>query len=143
MKVRYGAGTTVLAFLALAAGDSGFAAGQNAWQPSPGHTQIRIWPGPVPDTRPVGGPEVSGTVVDATGRKKLVGGRPWVYVDRVSQPTMTVYSPAGRNTGAAVVVFPGGGYHVLAIDPEGTEGCDWLVSEGIPGLLVAYRGALR
>ena len=39
---------------------------------------------------------------------------------------MTVYSPKGKNTGAAVVVFPGGGFEVLAIDLEGTEVCDWL-----------------
>jgi len=77
---------------------------------------------------PVEGPEVSGTVVDAAGSKRLVGGRPWVYVDRVSQPTMTIYPPEGRNTGAAVVAFPGGGYNVLAIDLEGTEACDWLTA---------------
>jgi hypothetical protein len=34
---------------------------------------------------------------------------------------MTVYAPKGRNTGIAVVVFPGGGYQVLAMDLEGTE----------------------
>jgi hypothetical protein len=45
---------------------------------------------------------------------------------------MTVYSPKGKNTGAAVVVFPGGGYKVLAIDLEGTEACDWLTSRGPP-----------
>ena len=43
---------------------------------------------------------------------------------------MTVYSPKGRNTGASVVVFPGGGYNVLAIDLEGTEACDWLMFQG-------------
>lgn len=48
------------------------------------------------------------TVVDAAGSPRLVGGRPWTYVHRVSRPTMTVYSPIGSNTGAAVVVFPGG-----------------------------------
>jgi acetyl esterase/lipase len=139
MRVRYGVGTTVAVLLVLAAGEPGLAAGQAAWQPSPGHTQIPIWPGVIPDARPVEGPEVSGTVVDATGSKRLVGGRPWIYVDRVSQPTMTVYSPAGRNTGAAVVVFPGGGYNVLAIDLEGTEACDWLISRGITCVLLKYR----
>src|SRR5213594_3007761 len=114
-------------------------AAQTAWQPSPGHTQVPIWPGLVPDARPVEGPEVSGTVVDGVGSKRLVGGRPWVYVDRVSQPTMTVYPPEGRNTGAAVVVFPGGGYNVLAIDLEGTEACDWLTSKGITCVLLKYR----
>jgi acetyl esterase/lipase len=112
---------------------------QTAWQPSPGHTQVPIWPGDVPDARPVEGPEVSGTVVDAAGSKRLVAGRPWVYVDRVSKPTMTVYSPKGSNTGAAVVVFPGGGYNVLAIDLEGTEVCDWLTSRGMTCVLLKYR----
>ena len=76
------------------------------WQPSPGHTQVPIWPGAAPDAQPVAGPEVAKT----TGKDLLVAGRPWVDVDNVSRPTMTVYSPKGKNTGAAVVVFPGGGY---------------------------------
>jgi len=103
------------------------------WQPSPGHTQVPIWPGPVPDARPGTGPE---TV--ATG-DNLIAGRPWVSVAPVSQPTMTVYSPEGKNTGAAVVVFPGGGYWILAIDLEGTEVCDWLTSKGITAVLLKYR----
>jgi acetyl esterase/lipase len=139
MTVRYRVATALLAFLALAAGEPRLAEGQTAWQPSPGHRQVPIWPGVAPDARPVEGPEVSGTVVDAAGRERLVGGRPWVYVARVSQPTMTVYSPVGRNTGAAVVVFPGGGYNVLAIDLEGTEVCDWLTSKGITCVLLKYR----
>src|SRR5256714_13600479 len=85
------------------------------------------------------GREVAATVVDSTGHPRLVGGKPWVYVDSVSQPTMTVYSPAGKNTGAAVVVFPGGGYQILAIDLEGTEACDWLTSKGITCVLLKYR----
>jgi acetyl esterase/lipase len=52
---------------------------------------------------------------------------------------MTVYSPKGKNTGAAVVVFPGGGYRILAIDLEGTEVCDWLTSKGITCVLLKYR----
>jgi len=52
---------------------------------------------------------------------------------------MTVYSPTGKNTGAAVVVFPGGGYEDLAIDLEGTEVCDWLTSKGITCVLLKYR----
>jgi hypothetical protein len=80
------------------------------WQPSPGHTQTPIWPGAAPDAQPVAGPEVSTT----TGKEDLVAGKPYVYVERVSRPTMTVYSPRViENTGAAVVVFPGGGYQGL------------------------------
>ncbi len=52
---------------------------------------------------------------------------------------MTVFSPKGKNTGAAVVVFPGGGYQVLAMDLEGTEVCDWLNSRGITCVLLKYR----
>jgi hypothetical protein len=43
---------------------------------------------------------------------------------------MTVYAAKEKNTGAAVVVFPGGGYQILAIDLEGTEVCDWLTPKG-------------
>ena len=52
---------------------------------------------------------------------------------------MTVYSPKGKSTGAAVVVFPGGGYQDLAIDLEGTEVCDWLMGKGITCVLLKYR----
>ncbi len=105
-----------------------------AWQPSPGHTQVPIWPGAAPDAQPVAGPEAATPVTD-----ELVAGRPWISVSQVSRPTMTVYSPEGKNTGAAVVVFPGGGYQILAIDLEGTEVCDWLTSKGITCVLLKYR----
>jgi HEAT repeat protein len=105
----------------------------NVWQPSSGHTQIPIWPGAVPDAKPVPGPESVATT------EKLYAGKPVVMVNNVSQPTMTVYSPKGKNTGAAVVVFPGGGYRILAMDLEGTEVCDWLTSKGITGVLLKYR----
>jgi acetyl esterase/lipase len=104
------------------------------WQPSPGHTQIPIWPGAAPDAQPVAGPEIA-----ETQNKSLVAGKPWVAVGQVSQPTITVYSPSGPNTSAAVVVFPGGGYWILAIDLEGTEVCDWLTSKGITCVLLKYR----
>src|SRR6185295_11048292 len=109
------------------------------WQAGAGHTQIPLWPDGAPHARPAGGPEIAGTVVDSAGRKKLVGGRPWIYVDRVTQPTITVYSPERRNSGAAMVVFPGGGYNGLAIDLEGTEACEWLTSRGITCVLLKYR----
>jgi acetyl esterase/lipase len=106
----------------------------DAWQPSPGHTQVPIWPNGPPDAQPVKGPE---TV--QTNTKDLVAGRPWVFADNVSQPTITVYPPKGKNTGVGVVVFPGGGYHIVAIDLEGTEICDWLTSRGITAILLKYR----
>ena len=107
---------------------------QKAWQPSAGHMQVQIWPGAVPDAQPVPGPEM--TEMDSDF---LVAGRHVVGVLNVTQPTMTVYSPTGKNTGVAVVVFPGGGFEGLAIDLEGTEVCDWLTSEGITCVLLKYR----
>ena len=107
---------------------------QTVWQPSAGHKQVPIWPGAAPDPQPVVGPEVM-----KSDPKSLIAGRPVVEVDNVTQPTMTVYSPSGKNTGVAVVVFPGGGYQILAIDLEGTEVCDWLTSKGITCVLLKYR----
>jgi acetyl esterase/lipase len=112
----------------------GVSAQHTTWQPLPEHTQVPIWPGAAPDPQHVAGPEVT-----ATDNESLVAGKPWVWVGEVSQPTMTVYSPTGKNTGAAVVVFPGGGYQILAIDLEGTEVCDWLTSKGITCVLLKYR----
>ena len=109
---------------------------QAVWQTSPGHTQIPIWPGVAPDARPAKGPE---KLEADTDPKELVAGKPWLYISNVSRPTITVYSPNGKNTGAAVVVFPGGGYEILAIDLEGTEVCDWLISRGITCVLLKYR----
>jgi hypothetical protein len=84
---------------------------RTGWQPSPGHTQVPIWPGAVPDAQPVAEPEVAKT----TGKEFLIAGKPVVGVSNVSQPTMTVYSPNGKNAGAAVVVFPGGGYPEIKV----------------------------
>ena len=103
------------------------------WQPSPGHAQIPVWPGAAPDQQPARAPEKT-TVV-----KELVAGKPWTAIEGVIHPTMTVYSPKGKNTGVAIVVFPGGGYQILAIDLEGSEVCDWLVPQGITCVLLKYR----
>src|SRR5579863_4286606 len=111
----------------------GLSAETPGWQPSPGHTQVPIWPGKAPDAQPVPGPEY------VVRSKELIGGSPVVGVYNVSRPTMTVYSPKGKNTGVAVVVFPGGGFEILAIDLEGTEVCDWLTSHGITCVLLKYR----
>jgi len=104
------------------------------WQPSAGHTQIPIWPRTPPDLQPAAGPETSHWW--STAPSGPPGG---FTVENVTQPTMTVYSPNGKNTGAAVVVLPGGGYQELAIDLEGTEVCDWLTSKGITCVLLKYR----
>jgi acetyl esterase/lipase len=119
---------------ALAMVVSSGAARSQPWQPTAGHYQVPIWPGDVPDADAVSPPEDSRVRTD-----RPVAGRPWVTVERVSRPTITVYSPKDTSSGAAVIVFPGGGYKDLAIDLEGTEACDWLTSKGITCVLLKYR----
>lgn len=104
------------------------------WQPASGRKQLPIWPASIPDAKPTAGPEEVNLVNDP-----MVAGKPWIKIEKVSIPTITVYSPKEKNTGIAVVVFPGGGYQVLAMDLEGTEVADWLTSKGITCILLKYR----
>lgn len=91
-----------------------------------------------PDALAVAPPVTPGAERFGRGRGAIAG-QPVTMVELVSRPTMTLYRPIGTNTGAAMVVFPGGGYRVLAIDLEGTEICDWLVAQGITCVLLKYR----
>src|SRR3954470_5984193 len=97
----------LLTFLFSMSIEAHLSAAPTAWQPSAGHTQIAIWPDKPPDARVLDGAEDALIAHDAAGNDHLVGGRAWTYVQNVSQPTITVYSPQVKNTGAAVIVFPG------------------------------------
>jgi acetyl esterase/lipase len=122
--------------LCMAIGCGNLVAQKFVWQPSQGHTQAPIWPnGRIPDLQVLKEPEFA----LASGTDSLIAGKTATEVDNVTLPTMTIYSPGGQNTGTAIVVFPGGGYYVLAIDLEGTEVCDWLTSRGITCVLLKYR----
>ena len=77
--------------------------------------------------------------VETTKPPDVVAGRPYAAVYDVSTPTMTVFPPKGKNTGVSMVVFPGGGFQLLAIDLEGTEICDWMTAKGITCVLLKYR----
>lgn len=104
------------------------------WQPPGDAIQVQLWPkGPPTPSTLKAGQESYGLGL------KQIGGRPYTAIDSVSQPTMAIFRPQGKDTGATVVVFPGGGYRVLAIDLEGTEICDWLTSKGITCVLLKYR----
>ena len=99
------------------------------------HT-LPLWPNGNPEPSTITGPEVDPT----TDANRMVWGKVTVRVTNVSKPTLSVYSPAaGKNTGAAALVFPGGGYTHLAWNIEGTEVCDWLNSIGMTCVLVKYR----
>ena len=107
----------------------------SAWPPAPNHLTINIWPTAAPDATPNPKPEADLT----TPKDPLIAGRPLVHLGNVSVPTLTLDKPTTPNTGAAVVVFPGGGYNILAIDLEGTEVCDWLNRAGVTCILLKYR----
>ncbi|MCW5515637.1 alpha/beta hydrolase [Muriicola sp. Z0-33] len=63
-----------------------------------------------------------------------------VRISKVQEPTLEVYLPSKANaTGDAVLIFPGGGYHILAYDWEGTDIAKFLNSKGIAGIVVKYR----
>jgi len=97
---------------------------------------IPVWPGLAPGEKEGAAPEADQTK-ETDGK---VGGRRLIRLGNVSQPTLTVFSPPkDQDTGAAVIVCPGGGYGILAMDLEGSEVCDWLNSIGVTGILLKYR----
>lgn len=88
------------------------------WQP--------LWPGEAPGAkRPPAGSE---TVAEG-----------WRFSD-IEVPQYDVHlAPEGKRTGQAVVIFPGGGYGILAMNHEGHDYAKWLNERGITGIVVKYR----
>ncbi len=104
------------------------------WQPGPDGRQVPLWPEDLAIQKPeIDRPEEVGN------GSRLVAGRPWHWASYVSRPTMIVYPPKGRNTRAAMLVLPGGGYQAVAMDLEGTEICDWLTTKGVTCVVLKYR----
>jgi acetyl esterase/lipase len=101
---------------------------------------IPLWPNGAPGEHGDIGPE-SDTSKPGEG---FVAGKSVIRLGNVTVPEITVYpAPADNNTGAAVVICPGGGYSILAYDLEGSEVCDWLNSIGVTGVLLKYRVPAR
>jgi acetyl esterase/lipase len=97
---------------------------------------LRLWPGAAPGDRGDFGEEKD----MFTPQDGLIAGKPIIRLGNVSVPTITLFRPpAERDTGTAVLVLPGGGYRILAMDLEGTEVCTWLNSIGVTGILLKYR----
>src|SRR5215469_4584734 len=107
----------------------------SVWPPSADHLTLPLWPNGAPGPASSAGTEADTT----TAKDRMVAGKRVMRIGNVSVPTLTLYKPTVRNTGAAVLVFPGSSYKILAIDLEGTEVCDWLTSIGITCILVKYR----
>lgn len=106
------------------------------WQPPSGLKQIPIWPNGAQNTASTSQrPE---SVLTADTPEALAGHTSEAVFD-VNEPTMTVFPPKGRNTGVAMIVFPGGGFKALAITLEGTEICNWVAAKGMTCILSKYR----
>lgn len=92
---------------------------------------IDIWPAEVPGEKGDIGEEQTAPPE---------GERPVKRISNVSRPTLTIYhAPPEKDTGAAVVVCPGGGYNILAFDLEGEEVANWLNGIGIAAIVLKYR----
>ena len=126
---------TVLLLLMLAF-SAGVFAQDAGWRAPEGLRQIEIWPTAAPDMEGITLPPER---VETTKAPDVVAGRPYTAVYNVATPTMTIFPPKGKNTGVSMVVFPGGGFQLLAMDLEGTEICDWMTSKGITCVLLKYR----
>ena len=101
---------------------------------------IPLWKGQAPGEKGSIGQEHDTT----TEKDNKVAGKRVSRITNITVPTMTVYQPVeSKRNGAAVLVFPGGGYRILAWDLEGTEVCEWLNSIGVTAVLVKYRVPAR
>lgn len=101
---------------------------------------LTLWPGKPPGETKELPPEVDITKAG----DQLVAGKRVARIGNVSTPTLTIYRPAPeQDTGAAVIICPGGGHHILAYDLEGTEVAEWLNSIGVTGVLLKYRVPFR
>jgi acetyl esterase/lipase len=97
----------------------------------PSNRTIELWPGKPPGE--------NGTIGDEIAKTK---GDPPVITSltNITRPTITLFRPErDKNTGAAVVVCPGGGYNNLAWDHEGEQVGRWLKSIGVTAAVLKYR----
>ena len=104
------------------------------WQPGPEGNQVPLWPEGLAIQKPE-----SDRPEEVGNGSRLVAGRPWTWATYVSRPTMTIYRPKERDTRAAILVLPGGGYAAVAMDLEGTEICDWITQQGVTCVVLKYR----
>jgi len=92
-------------------------------------TIIPLWPkGKIPN------------YIKSDEKETHVQGDDLLRISKVQEPDIAVYLPTEKNaTGEAVLIFPGGGYHILAYDWEGTDIAKFLNGKGIAGIVVKYR----
>jgi len=101
---------------------------------------VDVWPGKPADDDPAKIGEEKFRELIVNGKPYEVDGKPTKWLTNVTNPTLTVYRPAKvKDTGVAMLICPGGGYHNLAWDVEGTEIAEWLNSIGVTGIILKYR----
>lgn len=147
---------TILAFiLGTATFASGFALSHNAnvepkqtaaspvegrtagvWRAPEGTNQVPIWPDGAPDMEDVTQPPEN--VLTRRTPEAIDSGFSQAVFD-VTEPTMTIFPAQGHNTGAAIIVFPGGGFRAVVVTLEGTEICNWIAKRGVTCILSKYR----
>jgi len=95
-----------------------------------------IWPGEAP-----GGPVDLPSEIDITKpTDKLIAGERIIKLQNVTVPTVSIYKPdPSIDTKTAVIIAPGGGFWILAMDLEGTEIAEWLNTLGVTGIVLKYR----
>jgi acetyl esterase/lipase len=103
-------------------------------------TILNIWPGKPPGETKELPPEIDLT----KDTDKLIAGKRIIKLGNVSTPQIAVYKPEkSKDTGASVIICPGGGHHILAYDLEGTEVAEWLNTIGVTGIVLKYRVPFR
>jgi acetyl esterase/lipase len=101
---------------------------------------VDLWPGVAPGDQGDIGVEADMTKPN----EGTVAGRRVMRIGNVSKPSLTIMkAPDENNTGATVVIFPGGAYRILAWDLEGTEVAEWLNKNGVNAVVVKYRVPAR
>jgi acetyl esterase/lipase len=100
---------------------------------------VSLWPGKPPGDVGITGEEKF-IELKVGGKSYEVAGKPTKWLTNVTKPSITVYRPAkDADTGVAMLICPGGGYHNLGWDVEGEEVAAWLNSIGVTGIILKYR----
>ncbi len=100
---------------------------------------VELWPGKVPD-EPGNIGEEKWLMSPRLDRTKVEVTEPTRMITNVTRPTITIYRPSkDKDSGAAVLICPGGGYWDLYWQLEGEEVASWLNSLGVTGIILKYR----
>ncbi|MDT8303644.1 MAG: alpha/beta hydrolase [Sedimentisphaerales bacterium] len=100
---------------------------------------VEVWPDRAPEESGNIGEEKF-RMSPKLDRKQVEVTEPTRLVTNVTKPTLTIYRPAkDKDTGAAMLICPGGGYWDLYWQLEGEEIAAWLNSIGVTGIILKYR----